>query len=72
MASVQPILASAGTAAKMLDLPLSDFNRLVADGVLPPGRDIAPGLTRWDVETLRRIVRGDAVDGMGDVDWGAV
>lgn len=55
----------------MLDLSASDFARLTAEGALPRGREIAPGLVRWDVEGLRRIARGEAIDGMSDVDWGA-
>jgi hypothetical protein len=70
MASVQPIMVSEVTAAKMLDVTLPVFKRLVADGVLPRGREITLGLTRWDVEELRRIARGEAVDGMRDVNWG--
>lgn len=53
----------------MLDLSPRDFARLTAEGALPKGREIAPGLVRWDVEALRRIARGDAIDGMSDVDW---
>lgn len=69
MASVQPIMVSAATAAKMLDLPFSEFKRLVAQGVLPRGREIAAGIIRYDVDSLRAISRGERIDGMGDVDW---
>ena len=71
MASVQPIMVSEAKAAKLLDLSARDFARLTAEGALPKGREIAPGLVRWDVEGLRRIARGEAIDGMSDVDWSA-
>ncbi len=69
MASVQPIMVSEATAAKMLELSPQTFRNLTVTGALPKGRQIAPGLWRWDVDTLRSIARGDRVEGMGDVDW---
>lgn len=59
MVANAPILASESTAARLLDLSLTEFRRLVREGLLPPGREIAPGVIRWDVETLRRIVTGE-------------
>lgn len=56
MNTITPIFASERTAAKLLDMSVGDFQRLVAEGVLPG----PVGLGRWDVEELRRIVRGDA------------
>jgi hypothetical protein len=70
MASIEPLWVSAATAAKMLELPLSVFNGFVENGLLPKGREIVPGHVRFEVEKLRRVLRGDAVDGMSDVDWG--
>lgn len=56
MTSITPIFASERTAAKLLDMDVREFQRLVAEGALP-----GPGpLNRWDVEELRRIARGDA------------
>lgn len=69
MASLQPILATEATAAKLLDLSLDDFRRLVEAGHLPRGREIAPGLVRWPVDELRRITDGRAADGMEGVKW---
>jgi hypothetical protein len=69
MAAFQPILATESTAAKLLDMKPAEFRRLVDDGHLPRGREIAPGLLRWNVEDLRRIVEGRAVDGMEGVKW---
>lgn len=63
MAASSPILASDKTAAALLDMRLAEFRRLVEAGVLPPGREIAPGLVRWDTEQLRAIGRGDVMDG---------
>ena len=67
MVAQAPILASESTAARLLDLSLTEFRRLVAEGMLPPGRPIAPGVIRWDVETLRRISSGQAAD--EGIDW---
>ena len=51
-----PIFASERTAASLLDMSVSEFRRLVAEGVLP-GPCM---LGRWSVEELTRIMRGDA------------
>lgn len=64
-----PILASESTAARLLDMRLAQFRALVEAGHFPRGREIAPGLVRWSVDDLRRIAKGEAVDGMGDVKW---
>lgn len=64
-----PILANETTAAKLLDLKLAKFRELVEAGHLPRGREIAPGLVRWSVDDLRRIAKGEAAEGMGDVQW---
>jgi hypothetical protein len=54
--TLTPIFASARTAARLLDMSVAEFQRLVAEGALP-----GPGpLDRWDVEELRRIARGEA------------
>lgn len=68
MTAVAPIFASEATAAKLLDMKPAEFRGLVEAGHLPPPRDLA-GLKRWDVAELRRIISGEAVDGMGDVRW---
>lgn len=64
-----PIFASETTAAKLLDMKLGEFRGLVDGGHLPKGRELAPGVTRWDVEELRRIVTGEAISGMDGVSW---
>jgi hypothetical protein len=63
------IYASECSAAKLLDMKPAQFRALVQEGHLPKSREIAPGVERWDVEDLRRISRGEAVEGMGDVAW---
>ncbi|MDQ7775886.1 hypothetical protein [Paracoccus aminovorans] len=67
MGKLTPILASEKAAAELLDMKPADFRALVASGHLPRGREIAPGLVRWDAEQLRTLGRGDAVD--GGIDW---
>lgn len=57
MAQMQPMFASASTAAKLLDMKPTEFLRLVEAGSLPgPVRH-----ERWDVDQIRAIMRGDAV-----------
>lgn len=70
MANMQSIMVSQETAAKLMELTRHEFKSLVEAGVLPRGREIAPGITRWNVQELHRIASGDLVEGMGDVDWG--
>lgn len=67
MAAHDPIMVAERNAARKLDLSLTEFRRLVGEGLLPPGRQIAPGVIRWDVETLRRIASGQAAD--EGIDW---
>lgn len=62
-----PIFANEANAARLLDMTLAEFRRLVDGGHLPKGREIG-GFIRWDVDELRRIIRGDAVSGIG-VSW---
>lgn len=64
-----PMLASDRTAAALLDLKPAEFRKLVEGGHLPRGREIAPGLTRWDTEELRRIASGEAIEGQGEIPW---
>lgn len=47
------------TAAKMLDLPATEFRRLVQCGALPPAVRIA-GHERWRVRDIEAILSGDA------------
>ncbi len=61
MGQVQPIFASANTAAKLLDMKPAEFQRLVDSGCLPRGQEIAPGVVRWWVDGLRRIASGAAM-----------
>lgn len=64
-----PMFAGEVNAAALLDLKPGDFRALVDGGHLPKGRELAPGVTRWDVEELRRIVTGEAISGMDGVSW---
>ena len=69
MANSAPILASETSAARLLDMKPAEFRALVEAGHLPREHEIAPGVRRWDAEALRCIGRGDAIEGMGDVQW---
>ena len=68
MTKVPPVLASERTAAQLLDMKPCEFRSLVDAGHLPKPRSIG-GVHRWDMPELYRIIRGEAVDGMGDVQW---
>jgi len=46
-----------------------EFRSLVDAGHLPKPREIAPGVSRWIVDDLKRIVSGEASEGMGGVQW---
>lgn len=63
-----PLYANEQSAAKLFDVSVSQFRTLVQKGHLPPGRAIAPGLTRWNVTEIVSIVEGRAADG-GDIQW---
>ena len=69
MADLTPIFADERKAAALLSMKLADFRALVEAGHLPRGVEIAPGLVRWRTEDLNRIGRGDAAEGLGDVQW---
>lgn len=68
MINPAPILASETNAAKLLDMKPSEFRALVEAGHLPKGKEIAPGYVRWDVDTLRYIGSGQAIEG-GGIQW---
>jgi predicted DNA-binding transcriptional regulator AlpA len=61
MARFDLIMVRESTAAKMLELSVSEFRNLIALGSLPQGRVIGPRVTRWDVEALRSVARGDVL-----------
>ena len=67
MPTPSPLFASEATAAKLLDMPRSNFRALVDAGALPRGREIAPGIVRWRVKDLEAIVTGEAM--ADDFQW---
>lgn len=62
MSAITPLFAGERTAAKLFDMKSTEFTDLVEQGHLPHPRDIG-GIKRWDIEELRRIIRGDAATG---------
>lgn len=66
--TVHPLFATEATAARLLDMKLSEFRGLVQGGHLPPARRIA-NMQRWDVEELRKIIAGEAVEGLANTQW---
>ena len=69
MAKLTPILATAEKAAQLLDMKPAEFANLVRARHLPRGREIAPGVIRWDVQELLTICSGEAADGDGHINW---
>lgn len=69
MARVSPIYVNEKNAAALLDMGVGEFRSHVIAGHLPRGLEIVPGVVRWDAEALRCIGRGDAIEGMGGVNW---
>ena len=60
MTAVLPIFASERTAAKLLDLKVSEFVALVQKGALPGPIRIG-AYERWEVDKLRAIASGEAM-----------
>lgn len=65
---ITPILANESNAAKLLDMKVAEFRKLVDEGYLPKPRHIA-GIKRWNVEEFRQLGRGDIATGMAGVNW---
>ena len=62
-----PLFVSEKRAAELLDMPKALFRRLVDNGVLP-GPVAIGELRRWDVEALKRALRGEP-ETLDDVQW---
>jgi len=69
MTRITPFYVTEKSAAALLDMGVAEFRSHVEAGHLPRGQEIVPGTLRWDAEALRMIGRGDAIEGMGGVDW---
>lgn len=67
MMKPDPLFASEAHAARLLDMPRGDFTKLVAAGHLPRPHRIGD-LERYDVDELRRVVRGGDIGG-GGMEW---
>jgi len=68
MTAPAPMFASEKKAAQLLDMKTCEFRKLVDDGHLPPPRNLG-GLQRWDMAEVHKIASGDAVEGLGSVNW---
>jgi hypothetical protein len=64
---LDPMFARDRTAAALIDMKPAEFNKLVAAGYLPKPRLIGT-VERFDMDELRRIIRGDAIGG-GAMEW---
>lgn len=61
-----PILAAPATMARLLDMTPKQLAALVDGGALPGPRLIG-GLERYDVDELRRVIRGETIG--GEMQW---
>jgi predicted DNA-binding transcriptional regulator AlpA len=61
------LFATEARAARFVDMPRPEFRRLVDAGHLPKPRKIGQ-LERFDLDELRRVVRGDLIGG-GGMEW---
>lgn len=62
-----PEFLKAETAAKLFELSTNEFLELVRKRILPGPLNIERH-TRWDAESLKRIVRGEAAKPERDFD----
>lgn len=62
-----PLFASEASAARLLDMKPGQFRELVRAGHLPAPKRIGD-VERFDVDELRRVLRGDAIGG-GELTW---
>ena len=62
-----PLFASEKRAAELLDMSKALFRRLVDGGVLP-GPVAIGDQKRWEVESLKRALRGES-ETLDDVQW---
>ena len=69
MSKIAPFFAKEETAARLLDMGVTEFRALVVNGHLPKAREIAPGVSRWNSEDIRKLDQGSRIDGMDEVDW---
>lgn len=65
-ADILPLAAGKKRAAALLDLPVKRFEEYVQAGILPGPKRIGND-ERWDVEELRRVLRGES--GLETVQW---
>lgn len=69
MKNLVPLLVTEQSAARLCDMRVSEFRRLVDAGHLPRGREIVPGLLRWPVRDLQSIIDGTAATGSDEIQW---
>lgn len=62
MARLRPVFAGAKTVAQLLDLKLSEFQKLVDIGAMPPPVFIGGKHPRWNVTELESQLRGDGLE----------
>lgn len=51
-----PLLMNAAMAARFLDVKNKEFKLLLMTGIVPPGRELQPGVMRWHRDELARCM----------------
>lgn len=64
-APLLPLAVREATAAKMLDMPVAEFRRLVAADALPPPCQLG-GHERWRVKDIEAILNNCAAQSQED------
>lgn len=67
MTAPRPLAVREATAAAMLDMPATEFRRLVQSGAMPQPVRIG-GNERWLVDQIQAILGGDAAKPSEDFD----
>lgn len=68
MGIVNPIFASESKAAKLMDMKIGEFRELVKLGLLPPPCRVGD-FERWEVDQLKAVASGNAIDGSAEIKW---
>ncbi|MDO5528687.1 MAG: hypothetical protein Q4F71_04715 [Paracoccus sp. (in: a-proteobacteria)] len=62
MKHFRPPFVNETNAARFLDMKPAEFRCLVSEGHIHDGKEIAPGVKRWQTDQLAKIASGDAIE----------
>ena len=64
----EPLFAGEAMAARLLDMSVTEFLNHVEEGHIPAATEILPGAYRWRVDELKKLAKGNMIDG-GEIHW---